>query len=237
MAYKNHEGYTDITAGEAMAHIRRMEKIKPKKETKEMLKNGCKPGEIWTIEQKNGRENDVLVLNVFEEYATTLNIVDKRPKENACEITDLGGIRYLDLGKLQYSFHENFTCYKKTVPDDEMLEIMIRIVKILGIDIAEGVMVEEYETLSQEAPEGTTLPETSQEERVCEGYVTQEELEAAQDEAYTLAVKGERLAEELKKEQEKTHALELQMENSKAEARIFRELYNKMLKDVLKVER
>ena len=118
---KNGEGYCDKTAYAAMKNVMKEE------ETVEV-----KRGEIWEVDQSNGLVKEVLCIQPFSGYFEHIMLTDKKPGENSVIIRSRE-MMYSDVGRVSYSLTSRAASYIRTVPEDEMAEILKKIACALNI--------------------------------------------------------------------------------------------------------
>lgn len=123
----NGSGYYDETAFKAMKNINRGG-------THNMSDNNTtyKIGEIWEMEMMNGITKEVVLLQCFDNYATTLTLTDSEPKQNAMSIKSLS-LKYVDCGRLGYCFYDKLTQFVRAVSDDELAKLKENIAKALNL--------------------------------------------------------------------------------------------------------
>lgn len=92
-----------------------------------------KIGEIWEMETANGITKEVVLLQCFDNYATTLTLMDNEPKQNAISIKSLS-LKYIDCGRLGYSFYDKLTQFVRAVSDEELAKLKKNIAKVLDLN-------------------------------------------------------------------------------------------------------
>ena len=136
--FRNHEGYTDKTAGAAITALVREERKKMALKEKGMDETNmleiCR-GDIWITDGGNGEATETLVLGAHGKYCTTLLLRPTAPEENAVEVISRTRM-YTDAGKPGYVFYNRFREFVKSVPDKEIARIEKGILHALGIESA-----------------------------------------------------------------------------------------------------
>lgn len=115
----NKEGYRDETAGKAIGNM-----------TVEVVR-----GDVWEVSRSDGFTECVVILGVNEKYASTTKIVDVEPYENAVNVV-CRGKRYIDAGKLGFTYYDKFKDFIRALTDEEMEMLEKKIVEAIGIEMA-----------------------------------------------------------------------------------------------------
>lgn len=89
-------------------------------------------GEMWRV-LSGAQEKYVVTLGIFDDYAATIMLQEREPKENAVPMRVIGGIMYADAGRLGYVYHDKLMDYVRAITDEERAMLYIAIADALGV--------------------------------------------------------------------------------------------------------
>lgn len=130
-------------------------------------------GDIWTVENTQGNEQEVFILGVQKKYCSTIMLKDTEPDENSVRVVSRK-VMYADGGKLGYIFYDRFRDFVRTVTDEEMQEIENAVMGALGIEYCCAIPYNSDTNVSEQTAEAdetekaegqemvATLPEISE---------------------------------------------------------------------------
>lgn len=114
----------DDTAYKALTNIER--------EESEMDRTG----EIWEIEYASGRLKEAVILSDYDGLCQCIILTDEW--NDKCDIElNCRGRRYGCSRMIQYSFDNRVTGYIRTLTDDELDDIQMKVAEGLGIEVQE----------------------------------------------------------------------------------------------------
>lgn len=124
---RNGSGYFDPTAYEAIKNTRGGVSV-----------NGdtINAGEVWQFATTQGIR-EILTIQVFNNYAVGLMLVDNPPAENGIRVRSRS-MMYADAGRLTYAYYDKFTEFVRATSDDELGHVLDTVTDLLDLNRFRG---------------------------------------------------------------------------------------------------
>ena len=119
--WKNHEGYYDPTAGEAIRNLERGKNM-----------DKAKPGEIWEVDGPKGTIQ-MLVLKQHDAYASGLRLYEDTTGETDIEVPAMT-IMHADAGRPNYAYNTDMGRYIKTMKAADFDLVKKHVAEALGLE-------------------------------------------------------------------------------------------------------